>query len=106
MTNLEISQREFPFPIESITPKKIEMLKPMEIVRFMVTTTIPTDTQQGIYSYTFDVWSDQFPIGIFTYSDRLMVVDNINYALYGTMAFLSIAIVVVLIWRKYQLSRQ
>jgi uncharacterized membrane protein len=106
MTNLEIAPREFPFPIEGITPKKMEMIKPMEIVRFVVTTTIPADSQQGYYNYAFDVSSDQFPIGIFTYSDRFKVVDNINYPLYGAMAFISVAIIAVLLWRKYQLSRQ
>jgi hypothetical protein len=75
---IAISPASFPFPINSITPKTIEEVKPMEIVMFIVNTTIPADAAIGKYSVSFDVSSDEFPVGVFFLSTEIKVLNKIN----------------------------
>lgn len=104
--NLEIMPRDFPFEIESIIPRRIEQLKPMEIVIFRVNTTIPEDAEIGIYRYIFDVKSDEFPTGVFELNDEIKVVKRLRTELYTLYALLSIIILAILFYRKWEISKQ
>ena len=104
--NLEIMPRDFPFEIESIIPRRIEQLKPMEIVIFRVNTTIPEDAEIGRYRYVFDVKSDEFPTGVFELIDEIKVVKRLRTELYSLYALISIIILAILFYRKWEISKQ
>lgn len=104
--NLEIIPSDFPFEIESIRPRKIEQLKPMEIIIFRVNATIPEDAEIGRYRYTYDVKSDEFPTGVFQLNDEIKVVKRLNVELYAIYAITSIIILAILFYRKWEIAKQ
>jgi hypothetical protein len=104
--NIAISPANFPFGINSITPKMIGEVKPMEIVMFIVNTTIPADAQVGKYSVSFDVSSTEFPTGVFWLSTEIKVLNRINTGLYAFYAAVTIALLALLFYRKRKIALQ
>lgn len=104
--NVEISPNNLLFNVNSITPKSIEQLKPMEIRIFFVNITIPPDIEEGKYPLNFDVSSDEFPRGVFRLDSELKVVRKIRTELYILYIAVIIGILVLLFYRKLQQNKQ
>jgi uncharacterized membrane protein len=104
--NIGISPKtEFPFQVNSITPKTIDQLKPMEIRVYEVNITIPENTTEKKYNAAFDVFADEFPIGVFSLGgekEQIDVVKKINTLLYIFLGILTIIILGLLFYRKYK----
>ena len=49
--NVELVPTDFPFEINSITPRIVEQLKPMEIVVYHVNCSVPEDVNSALYGY-------------------------------------------------------
>jgi len=98
INNIKVSPQGF--DVNSITPKTIEYVKPMEIVIFTVNMTV-TDTT-GTIPANFDISADQFPKGVFTLESEIEVVEEHNIFMYATYTILIIAIITTLIYRKYK----
>jgi len=104
--NVEISPKEFPFDINSITPKTIEQLKPMEIRIFTVNASIPKDSEEKRYPISFDVKSDEFPKNVFIFNSEIKVVRRVKNELYIFYMLIIIALFVLLFYRKHMIKKQ
>ena len=104
--NLSISANNFTFQVNDIKPKIVEQIKPMEIIVFYVNATIPPDTKEGRYVLNMDVYSYEFPKGVFKLSSEIKVVKHINTLLYGTYAAIAVLLLVWLFIRKYKISKE
>ncbi len=103
MHNLEIIPSEIPFTVNSITPKSIEQIKPMEIRIFYVNATIPPEISPGKYPVKFDLVSNEFPIGVFFLQSEVKIVERVKIELY---LFYSLLIVIILFWLFYRKWKQ
>lgn len=106
MHNLEIIPKDMQFNLNSITPKKIEQIKPMEIRVFYVNVTIPQEIISAKYSVKFDLISDEFPAGIFSLETEIKVVDRIKIELYLFYTFLILLILFLLFYRKWKQNKK
>lgn len=106
LNNVVISSETFPFKINSITPKKIEQIKPMEIVIYNVNITVPNNATQGKYPFIFDVESEEFPTGVFKLSEEIKIMKRINVELYAAYLLISIILLAVLFYRKRKIALQ
>ena len=104
--NLEIIPKDMSFTVNSITPKLIEQIKPMEIVIFNVNVTIPSETPSAKYLVKFDLLSGEFPVGIFSLETEIKVVDRIKVELYIFYTFLIILIIFWLFYRKWKQNKK
>jgi hypothetical protein len=105
LNNVELSS-DSEFKINSITPKSVEQLKPLEIRIFIVNMTIPKDIKSGKYPLVFDVSTKEFPVGIFKLNTEIKIVDRIKYELYFIYTFLIILILIILFYRKIKLDKE
>ncbi len=104
--NVFFSQKDFPFEVNSITPKVFEDIKPMEIKRAWVNVSIPENATEGDYKIKFDIESDEFPKGIFVLESELKVVRKIKTGLYLTYAAISIILLIILFYRKFKIEKE
>ncbi|MGY4884711.1 MAG: hypothetical protein ACP5NZ_04000 [Nanobdellota archaeon] len=101
--NLGISPDEMKFQVNSITPKIIDQIKPMEIRVFVVNVTVPKDLLSAKYPIKFNVFSDEFPIGVFSLESEIKAVDRIKVELY---IFYTLLIFIILMWLFYRKWKQ
>jgi hypothetical protein len=101
--NLEIIPVDMQFPLNSITPKLAEQIKPMEIRVFYVNVTIPEEIPSGKYPIKFDLRSNEFPAGIFYLETEVKAVDRIKVELY---LFYTLLILFILFWLFYRKWKQ
>jgi len=106
MHNLEIIPADLQFPVNSITPKTIEQVKPMEIRIFYVNVTIPSDIPPGKIPIKFDLVSNEFPVGIFSLESEIKVMDKANIGLYLFYTFLILLILFWLFYRKWKQNKK
>lgn len=104
--NVYMTPKDFPFEVKSITPKKFEELKPMEIKRYWVHIFVPSNSTEGKYPINFDIGSDEFPPGIFILENEIKVVRKIRTGVYITYAAISIILIAILIYRKIKIRKQ
>lgn len=103
--NVEAIPSNFPFEINSITPKYIEQLKPMEIRIYYVNVSIPENTERGTYPIKFDVSCIEFPMGVFSLESEIKVVDRIKKEFYIVYVLLMIIILILLFYRKHKIKK-
>jgi uncharacterized membrane protein len=106
MHNLQIIPKDMQFPVNSITPKIIEQIKPMEIIIFRVNVTIPSEIPSAKYTVKFDLASLEFPAGIFSLETEIKVVDRIRVELYLFYTFLILFILFWLFYRKWKQNKK
>jgi len=106
MHNLAIAPRNFPFQVNSIKPKTIDQIKPMEIVIFYVNATIPENATLGKYPIIFDVYADEFPSDVFKLSSEITVVQKIDYVQYGIYLLIAIGLIIWLFVRKNRMLKE
>jgi uncharacterized membrane protein len=104
--DLEILPVDIPFPVNSITPKIINQIKPMEIRIFYVNVTIPKNISSGKYPIKFNLISDEFPPGIFSLETEIKAVDRIKVELYLFYTFLILFIIFLLFYRKWKQNKK
>lgn len=104
--NVYIVPNNFPFEVNSITPKSIEQLKPMEIRIYVVNISIPENASTGKYGMDFEVASDEFPPGIFNLEHELEVVRKMNTGLYVAYAVITMIILVWFFIRKGKIWKE
>jgi len=103
--NVEIIPNNFPFEINSITPKYIEQLKPMEIRIYYVNVSIPEDAEKGTYPIKFDVSSSEFPIGVFSLESEIKVVNRLRKEFYALYVLIMVIILILLFYRKFKIKK-
>ena len=106
MHNLEIIPADFPFSVNSITPRTIEQIKPMEIRIFYVNVTIPPNLISAKYPIKFNLVSEEFPVGVFSLESEIKVVDRIKVELYLFYTFLILFILTLLFYRKWKQNKK
>ncbi|OGJ21229.1 hypothetical protein A3K73_02310 [Candidatus Pacearchaeota archaeon RBG_13_36_9] len=103
--NVEIIPNNFPFEINSITPKYIEQLKPMEIRIYYVNVSIPETEEKGTYPIKFEVSSDEFPIGVFSLESEIKVINRLKKEFYILYVLIMVIILILLFYRKFKIKK-
>jgi hypothetical protein len=106
MHNLEIIPIDMQFPVNSITPKVMDQIKPMEIRIFYVNVTIPSNILSTKYPIKFGLVSEEFPVGIFSLESEIKVVDRIKVELYIFYTLLILLILFLLFYRKWKQNKK
>lgn len=104
--NLEIISTDMQFTLNSITPKIIDQIKPMEIRIFYVNVTIPSNISSGKYPVKFDLRSEEFPVGVFSLETEIKAVDRIKIELYLFYTLLILIILILLFYRKWKQNKR
>ena len=105
LNNVEMVPSNFPFEINSITPKYIEQIKPMEIRIYYVNVSVPETEATGTYPIKVDISSSEFPIGVFSLESEIKVVRKIRTSIYVIYATIIVLILFLLFYRKFKQNK-